>query len=337
MNRNHNAADTAVPFGEFRELGVAREVGPEGLLNFLETRRIRVPAELLLTRLGGTSESAWNMNIALGRGREKPMEDVLTSYRDQVVVVTGSASGIGAATSRILSAAGARVIGIDRRALEAESLDFIETDLGEATSIHAALRRVPAEVWALFNSAGLSGGAADPRTVLRVNFIGTREFTELIADRIPRGGAIASVSSASAKKYRENIRETMDLVETTSFMEGLEWLAANEEYVDTRGGYTIAKEALVVYTAIRCMGFGSRGIRLNCIAPGVTDTPMLLDSVKLHGQGLLTRIPQPLGRMATADEQARILLFLNSSWADYVNGATIWSDGGQITSSVIAV
>ena len=42
VNRNHNAADTAVPFGEFREFGVAREVGHEGLLNFLETRRIRV-------------------------------------------------------------------------------------------------------------------------------------------------------------------------------------------------------------------------------------------------------------------------------------------------------
>jgi len=87
---------------------------------------------------------------------------------------------------------------------------------------------------------------------------------------------------------------------------------------------------------LRCWSLGKRGVRINAVAPGVTDTPMLEDFARLHGWDRLDSALQPLGRRATADEQARILIFLNSNWASYVNGQTIWSDGGAISTTEIA-
>jgi len=74
---------------------------------------------------------------------------------------------------------------------------------------------------------------------------------------------------------------------------------------------------------------------MNALAPGVTDTPFLSHSIKVLGDAIL-QPSRPMGRLATADEQARILIFLNSEWASYLNGQIIWSDGGGVTRRIVA-
>lgn len=263
------------------------------------------------------------------------MSDLLEFYRDRPVVVTGCASGIGHAVADKLAGAGAAVIGIDRNPPRADLRQFVETDLADPRSIAAAIAVLPAEIWGLFNCAGLSGGAADPQTVLRVNFIGLRELLEGTEPRIPPGAAIVSTASGAGQDFEKNRDEVIGLVRTSGFDEALDWAREHDTYVKERGGYPLSKEALILYTLERCFELGERGRRINCIAPGVTDTPMLRDSAKIYGEQLLTTPPKPLGRMATAEEQANILIYLNSDWASYVNGQTIWSDGGNILRRVL--
>jgi NAD(P)-dependent dehydrogenase (short-subunit alcohol dehydrogenase family) len=260
---------------------------------------------------------------------------VLDDFKDRPVVVTGCASGIGAAVARTLAGAGSWVIGIDRSRPDHVLQQFIPTDLGDLGSIQAAITSLPKEVWTLFSCAGLSSGAADPLTVLRVNFLGLREFLEGVEARIPKGGAIASAASAAGRDYRENSKEVLDLVLTKGFVGGEKWIREHASYIQDRGGYRVSKEAVVLYTMVRCWSLGQRGVRINALAPGVTDTPMLEDFARVHGWHRLDAALEPLGRKATADEQARILIFLNSDWASYVNGQTIWSDGGAITTAEV--
>jgi NAD(P)-dependent dehydrogenase (short-subunit alcohol dehydrogenase family) len=258
---------------------------------------------------------------------------VLAYYRDRPVVVTGCASGIGAAVGRMLVEAGSWVIGIDRSRPDYALQQFVPTDLGDLGSVQTAITSLPTEVWSLFSCAGLSSGAADPLTVLRVNFLGLREFLEGVEARVPSGGAMVSIGSAAGRDYRENSREVFGLVHTASFNDGEKWMQEHASYIQDRGGYRVSKEAIVLYTMLKCWSLGQRGVRINALAPGVTDTPMLRDSARVHGWGRLDAALGPLGRKATADEQARTLMFLNSGWASYVNGQTIWSDGGAIATA----
>jgi NAD(P)-dependent dehydrogenase (short-subunit alcohol dehydrogenase family) len=264
------------------------------------------------------------------------MNDVLDCYDGRPVVVTGCSSGIGKAVSTALAGAGARVIGVDRREPESKLCEFHATDLADRKSIASTSARLPGEIWALFTCAGISGGAAAPRTVVRVNFIGTRELLEAVADRIPRGGSIAITSSASGRFYRDHAGEVIGLVRTSSFDEAEAWAEQHQSYLEDRGAYRVSKEALILYSIDRCYSLGERGVRINCVAPGVTDTPMLLDSVKVsRNADYFKQMPQPLGRRAAPEEQANILLFLSSSWASYINGETVWSDGGESNALIL--
>lgn len=257
--------------------------------------------------------------------------DILSGYQDRRVVVTGCSSGIGLAAASALAKAGATVVGVDRNPPPGGVAEtFHPTDLADLASIRATAEAIGDDVWALFNCAGLSGGAAAPPIVLRVNFIGLRELTELILDGMPSGGSIVSTASAAGRDALLNKAAVLPLVRTAGFAEAEEWMRANEAYVNDRGGYAVSKDALVLYTMDRCLELARRGIRINVIGPGVTETPMLADTARLYGQEFVDRIPVPFGRKWTAEEQAGVLLYLNSEWAACINGQPIWSDGGTI-------
>jgi NAD(P)-dependent dehydrogenase (short-subunit alcohol dehydrogenase family) len=70
------------------------------------------------------------------------------------------------------------------------------------------------------------------------------------------------------------------------------------------------------------------GIRLNCISPGPTDTPMMPDFVAATSQAFMDAYPKPIGRNSTAEEQGWVMAFLNSPAASYVSGENVYTDGG---------
>jgi NAD(P)-dependent dehydrogenase (short-subunit alcohol dehydrogenase family) len=262
------------------------------------------------------------------------VEDMLSYYTGREVLVTGCSSGMGAATAQKLHGAGAKVIGVDRKAPPAGVSEFIQTDLNDPGSIHETLSKLSAPIWAVFNCAGLSGSAADPVTVLRVNFLGLRELNEGVLPLIPSGGAIASTASTAGQDYVQHAAEVIGLVRAKDYTEAEAWVKQHEDYVRQRGAYRVSKDAVVVYTLDRCIDLAANGIRINVIGPGATDTPMLRDSPK--GRDAILNSFKPLGRVARPEEQANILIYLNSDMASYVNGQMIWSDGGVVNRKIVA-
>ncbi|MHC9297362.1 coniferyl-alcohol dehydrogenase [Mycobacterium sp. LTG2003] len=253
--------------------------------------------------------------------------DELVRYDGKDVVVTGCASGIGAEVTRQLRELGARVTGLDLRAPEQMPDTFTELDLADPVAVDRAARAIDGPVDALFNVAGVSSGIGDPRLVVRINFLGTRQFTEAVADRIARGGSITLVSSLAASAYRENRAITTGLLHTGSVDEGLRWCDEHPEAL-ADGGYRLSKEATILYVMSKTAELGSRGIRINCTAPGVTETPILDQLRSAYGQQYLDSFTTPLGRNSEAGEQAALLVFLGSAAASYITGQVVWADGG---------
>lgn len=254
-------------------------------------------------------------------------------YAGRRVVVTGCASGIGAALVGPLTDLGAEVIGLDVREPDSGPVVFHRVDLSDPASIDAAVAAIDGPVHRLFNVAGVSSGIRDPLRVATINFLGTRHLTEALIPAMPAGSAIASVSSLAASQYRENAEVTLGLLETASMAEGVDWCRSNPEAL-ADGGYRLSKEALILY-GMGCVAvLGAKGIRINCTAPGVTDTPILDQLRDAYGEEFLDAFRTPLGRVAGPDEQAGVLVFLNSDAASYITGQVIWVDGGTVAENV---
>jgi NAD(P)-dependent dehydrogenase (short-subunit alcohol dehydrogenase family) len=260
--------------------------------------------------------------------------DELWRYDGKRVVVTGCASGIGEHVARQLTELGAEVVGLDVRRPALQLKEFHEIDLSDPASIDQIAVTIGGQVDALFNIAGVSSGIGDPLRVVTINFLGTRQFTEALIPAMPPGSAIANVSSLAASAYRENAVTTAGLLDTATMAEGIDWCQRNPEPVADGGGYRLSKEAIILYGMANVATLGAKGIRINCTAPGVTDTPILDQLRSAYGQEFLDSFQTPLGRVARPDEQATVLVFLNSDAARYISGQVIWVDGGSVAERV---
>lgn len=259
----------------------------------------------------------------------------LVDYDGRHVVVTGCASGIGAALVGQLSELGAHVVGLDVRPPALDLNDFHRIDLSDPESIDTVVAKLGDRVDALFNVAGVSSGIGDSLFVVKINFLGTRHLTEALVPRMPAGSSIVSVSSLAASRYAENMGEVAGLLGTGTFADGVQWCHDHPD-AHADGGYRIAKEAVILYAMANAAPLGAKGIRINCTGPGVTETPILDQLRTKYGQGYLDDIPKPLGRVSNPEEQAAALVFLNSAAAGYVTGQVLWVDGGNLAARVAA-
>ena len=262
--------------------------------------------------------------------------DELWRYDGRRAVVTGCASGIGASVARQLTELGAEVIGLDIRPSAVKVGEFIPLDLSDPASIEGAASSIGGQVDGLFNIAGVSSGIGDPLRVVTINFLGTRLFTEALVPTMPPGSAIANVSSLAASAYRENAAVTAGLLDTVTMAEGIEWCRRNPKAVADGGGYRLSKEAIILYGMANVAALGAKGIRINCTAPGVTDTPILDQLRTAYGPEFLDAFQTPLGRVSEPSEQAAVLVFLNSKAASYITGQVLWVDGGTIGETDLA-
>lgn len=254
----------------------------------------------------------------------------LMDYAGKVCVVTGSASGIGRSVCEMLIAQGAVVYGLDRNKYLPEGMaQFIPTDLADKASIDHAFSLLPARIHCFFGVAGLSGAKTDWWTTFTVNFSANKYITEAYLEkRMEAGDAIAYVTSTGGlmwEKWQKEYRAVMDCStweEMTAFMKKV----APKNGVGIMA-YSLSKRAMNYYTNKKAVELASRGIRVNAVLPGSTDTGMKQEFEKMAGgKEALLRENGTAGRLASPAEMAEPLLFLNSPMARFVSGQLLIVD-----------
>jgi NAD(P)-dependent dehydrogenase (short-subunit alcohol dehydrogenase family) len=252
------------------------------------------------------------------------------SYEGKRVVVSGGGgAGMGAAAVEGLAEEGAEIHVLDLKDPPIDVASYQSADLRDADAVAAAIEKIGGRIDALFNCAGLPGQPFSDLDVMLVNYAAPRHLASLVAPRMTNGGAICSISSTAGSSYLANMQKWMPLVETPDFASAKDWLEAHPEEIV--GGYGQSKEALILWTMWAAHDFAENNIRLNCISPGPTDTPMMPAFESIAGANLIDLFAQGLGRRSTPAEQAWPMIFLNSDAASYISGENLNTDGGTIS------
>jgi NAD(P)-dependent dehydrogenase (short-subunit alcohol dehydrogenase family) len=257
----------------------------------------------------------------------------LVSYSGKRVVVTGAASGMGAATIKYLASLDAEIFALDRNPVEDGAWTFISTDLSKQASIDAAVEQITSgDVHGLFNVAGLPGGRGIEALTMLVNFYGHRHLTEQLIPSMPRGAAIVNVTSLGGFRYYLAHDALMPMLEVPDFESAEVWL---EEHPEMFNGYGTSKEVTNLWTTRMAKEYAeNHGIRINCVAPGTTDTPLLDDfkanAINRMGTDAGVVFAQGFfGRFSHAEDQAAACVFINSDAASMISGQILGVDGGM--------
>lgn len=242
----------------------------------------------------------------------------------KVVIVTGGASGIGEATVFRLVEDGARVCIVD---LNAEAVEAMAAKIGSDKAV------------------GAVADVSDPADVARyidttMNAFGRIDLLHINAGIAGELGAIHEASPANFDHvFAVNVRSAVlaigavvphmkdagggSIVLTTS--------VSGVRPSPGLGIYAASKAALVALTKTAAVELGAANIRVNTIAPGLTDTPLFRATSQIganDGSSIFDDLMLPLGRVGTAAEVANMVAFLMSDQASYVTGGLYHVDGG---------
>ena len=240
----------------------------------------------------------------------------------KIAIVTGGASGIGAAIAERFAAEGAETIAADLACNEeglatgAARLLRHKLDVGESASIERLAEAVLGRferIDVLVNCAGIGANKPFLETpvelfdrILAVNLRGTFLMSQAAARTMTRtGGSIINIGSISG--LRGNLG---------------------------RAAYGASKGGLVTMSEVMAVELAAHKIRVNVIAPGPIETPLIATMMSPAERAIWTK-RLPLGRYGTAAEVAAAALFLASDDASYVTGQVLGVDGGFLAGGVI--
>jgi NAD(P)-dependent dehydrogenase (short-subunit alcohol dehydrogenase family) len=230
----------------------------------------------------------------------------------KVCVITGSAGGIGAASSRLFAAEGATVVGVDLKPGEYVAVEADVTDEEQVRDMYARTHEEHGQIHVLFNNAGIS--PPDDASVLD---------TSLEAWQRVQDVNLKSVFLCC----KHGIPHLLDggggsVINTASFV-------ATMGAATSQISYSASKGAVLSLSRELGVEFARRGVRVNALCPGPVDTPLLRELFAKDPVAAARRLVHvPMGRFARAEEIAAAALFLASDESSYVNASTFLVDGG---------
>lgn len=231
--------------------------------------------------------------------------------KDKICIVTGAAQGIGAATVAKFAAEGATVVACDRRtepvAGAAATLAIDVTDRAQVDAVVAEVLARHGRIDVLINNAGITQDArlikmslAQFDAVIDVNLRGVFHCSQAVAEGMVAQGSGVILNASSVVGIYGNFGQT---------------------------NYAASKFGVIGFTKTWSRELGPKGIRVNAVAPGFVETPILQTIPDKVLQQMRAQVP--LGRLGLPAEIANVYAFLASDEASYINGAVIEVSGGM--------
>lgn len=246
--------------------------------------------------------------------------------QDKVAIVTGAAMGMGEATARLFAAAGAKVVLVDFNeekgravaddiASSGSETHFVKADISDSAQVEAMVAAAVERFGRLDVAVNNAALTPDDKPVA--------EFDEAYWDRLM---SVDLKGTALCMKYE--IRQLLaqgdgGSIVNISSVSGFRPQPNNIAYV-------AAKHGVVGMTKVAALEYGAQNIRVNSVAPGAIDTPMLRGALEQFGHTAEEYAPQLslLNRFGRADEIAQASLWLASDASSYLTGTTIHADAG---------
>ena len=231
--------------------------------------------------------------------------------KNKICIITGAAQGIGAATVAKFAEEGAIVIGCDRRSDPipgaAESFAVDVTSRDQVDSLVAAVKAKYGRIDVLVNNAGITKDARLVKmtqqqfdAVIDVNLRGVFHCAQAVADTMVAQGNGVILNASSVVGIYGNFGQT---------------------------NYAASKFGVIGFTKTWSRELGPKGVRVNAVAPGFVQTPILATVPEKVLDQMRSQVP--LGRLAEPAEIANVYAFLASDEASYINGTVIEVSGGM--------
>ncbi|OBK45932.1 SDR family oxidoreductase [Mycobacterium sp. 1081908.1] len=252
-------------------------------------------------------------------------------YDGKRALVVGGATGMGAAAAKSAAELGAEVIVLDYAPVKYDVAQAIQVDLRDPASIDAALAQIDGPVHSLFSAAGIADGTVD---LMKINFIGHRYIIDRLLEKnqLPSGSAICFISSVAGMGWENDLDLLLEFLETPDFDAAVEWVKAHESEGIIH--YGTSKKIVNAYVATQGIRLLKKGIRINAICPGPTDTPLAQANADLWLTFAQDYRDETGSKVHTPEQMGDVMAFLNSAAAFGVNGITVLVDYGHTMASL---
>lgn len=240
-------------------------------------------------------------------------------------VVTGGASGIGAAIRRDLQSAGHTVLTVDIQ--HGDISANLATGDGRRAAITAILAATTGGIDGLVACAGVGSHVPDRALLTAVNYFGATELVEGLRDRLAQYRASVLLISSNSAPMTTNPDYVQALLSGDEPAAAA--IAANME---SQPVYSGGKQALTIWMRRNTAAYAAQGIRMNAIGPGYTRTPLsaAVEDDPTYGEAIKQFIASiPVGRPGEPADIASAASFLLSDKAGFICGAMLFVDGGH--------
>lgn len=244
---------------------------------------------------------------------------IMKKLESKVAIVTGATSGIGTGCAKIFAENGAHVVLVGRNQEKGHTLEaeiralgqdamYISCDISDETQVKAMVAVVGerfGKVDILMNNAGV--------------MLPSMEIERMPVDEWRQTFDINITGYFLVTRYlKPYLLESKGVILNNASIAGLHHYAAGRSYA-----YSASKAAVIQFSHQMAKNYGEEGIRVNCICPGIIDTPILGDrDRKIYAERI------PLGYVGTPEDVAKVALFLVSDDAAYLTGVVLPVDGG---------
>lgn len=251
------------------------------------------------------------------------------NYKDKICIVTGSSSGMGYETAKMLVDLGAKVYALDIKECNIENLaGFYSCNLSDKKNIDEVFNKLPEKIDCFFGVAGLSGSKTDYITTFNCDFTANKYITlTYLIKRMNKGGSITYVTSTAGKYWQQHRKEQNPVVHAPTWEETEKSIQKIAKVAHPTFAYIFAKRCLSQFSCEQAIEFSKLNVRVNNIMPGATDTGMKDEFEQMAGgEESLKSSNGLMGRLATSEEMAQPIVFIGSDMASFISGIDLIID-----------